>query len=313
MMLPLRGPRVEPHLLERGEAGRWRARSATTASSSAGPEPAARGGRPVRSRPVDGVLVGSSFLAQLLALRAVATGARVVVETARPELWSALAQNAGGGQQVVAVVPVRRVGPLGASAASPVLLVRDCGARPPKPAQAKTLWQTTMTLVPYLDPGFAGRLGGMDLLALQRVSPQEAAQAARAARLSRNDVQLLPTPARTTSCSGAPGTAGEYVGAADPAGDRPDRSAAPAGLTADRPPGCRDGRDGRDRRGRPSVDWTSDGGGPIARTAEGADGGRRRRLVGRGRPAGRELHPGLDRSAVRDERVVQAAAGFGPC
>jgi hypothetical protein len=145
-----------------------------------------------RPRSMDGVLVAGSYLAQLIALRAVATGARVVIETARPELWTALAQNASGGQQVVAVVPVRRVGALAATAASPVLLIRDCGARPPKSAAPKTPWQTTFTLLPFLDPGYAGQLVGADLVALQRVSPQEAELAARVVRLGDDDVQSLP-------------------------------------------------------------------------------------------------------------------------
>jgi hypothetical protein len=145
-----------------------------------------------RPRPVDGALIAGSFLAQFVALRAAATGARIVIETARPELWSALAQNAGGGQQIVAVVPVRRVPPLGASAVSPVLLIRDCGARPPRIAQPKSAWQTTLTLLPFLDPAFAGQLVGVDLVALQRMSPAEARLVARVVRLGSEDVQTLP-------------------------------------------------------------------------------------------------------------------------
>jgi hypothetical protein len=87
---------------------------------------------------------------------------------------------------------VRRVGALGASAASPVLLIRDCGVRPPKAAQVKTSWQTTFTLVPYLDPAFAGQLGSADLVALQRISPQEANLVSRLVRLGGQDVQTLP-------------------------------------------------------------------------------------------------------------------------
>ncbi|HVT69076.1 MAG TPA: hypothetical protein VHF26_15100 [Trebonia sp.] len=192
-MLPVRGPRHEKHVLEADEL--------SALSIPVGDDGVVVGTDPnrqnaviglFRPRPVDGALVAGSFLAQLVALRAAATGARIVIETARPELWAPLAQNAGGGQQVVALVPVRRVGALGASAASPVLLIRDCGARPPRLAQPKTPWQTTLTLLPFLDPNYAGQLVGADLVGLQRISPQEADLAARVIRLGNEDVQALP-------------------------------------------------------------------------------------------------------------------------
>ena len=192
-LLPVRGPRHERHLLEADELD--------ALSLPVGDDGVVIGEDPnrrpavlglFRPRALDSALVGGSYLAQLVALRAVATGARIVIETARPELWSTLAQNAGGGQPVVALVPVRRVGALGATAASPVLLIRDCGARPPRLAQPKTPWQTTLTLLPFLDPAYAGQLGGADLVALQRISPQEAQLAARVLRIGVEDVQALP-------------------------------------------------------------------------------------------------------------------------
>jgi hypothetical protein len=141
---------------------------------------------------VEAALIGGSYLAQLLALRAAATGARIVVETARPQLWAPLAQSAGGGQQVVVVVPVRRVGANGPAAAAPVLLIRDCGARPPRGSQPRLPWQTTLTLLPYLDPDYGSQLINVDLVALQRISPQESRVAARVARLGGDDVRALP-------------------------------------------------------------------------------------------------------------------------
>ena len=192
-LLPVRGPRHERHLLEADELNALSlpvGDDGVVIGTDPNNQPAVVG--LFRPRPVDGALVAGSYLAQLIALRAVAVGARIVIETARPELWSPLAQNAGGGQPVVAVVPVRRVGALGATATSPVLLIRDCGARPPRLAQPKTAWQTTLTLLPFLDPAYAGQLVGADLVALQRISPQEAQFAARVIRLGVEDVQTLP-------------------------------------------------------------------------------------------------------------------------
>ena len=193
-LIPARGPQLERHILEPeqfdalalpvGDDG-------VVIGTDQGSRPAVLG--MFKPKSVDIALIGGSYLAQVLALRATATGARVVVETARPQLWSSLAQNAGGGQQVIAVVPVRRVGNLGATAASPVLLLRDAGARPPRSSAPKTPWVTTLTLLPFLDPGYSGHLITSDYVTLQQVSPQEAEVAARLFRLSPQDVSALPT------------------------------------------------------------------------------------------------------------------------
>ncbi len=53
-----------------------------------------------RPTPYEVTLIGGLWTAQVLALRAAATGARVAVETGRGQVWSGLAQAAGGGQPV---------------------------------------------------------------------------------------------------------------------------------------------------------------------------------------------------------------------
>lgn len=193
-LIPARGPKLEKHLLEAAE---FDALALPVGDDGVviGTDQASRPAviSLFKPRAMDAALVGGAYMAQLVALRATATGARVVVETARPQLWAPLAQNAGGGQQVIAVVPVRRVGNLGATPASPVLLLRDCGARPPRSAAPKTPWMTTLTLLPFLDPSFAGHLISSDYVALQQISPQEAELAARLFRLSPQDVAALPT------------------------------------------------------------------------------------------------------------------------
>jgi hypothetical protein len=73
-----------------------------------------------------------------------------------------------------------------------VLLIRDCGARPPRGSQPRLPWQTTLTLLPYLDPGYGSQLMNVDLLALQRISPHESQVAARIVRLGGEDVKALP-------------------------------------------------------------------------------------------------------------------------
>jgi hypothetical protein len=139
------------------------------------------------------VLVCGIWAAPLLALRAAATGARVAVETARGQLWAPLAQAAGGGQPCVTVHQVGRIGPQGPSVAAPVLVVRDCGARPARSRLASGPWQTTLTLLPYLGPGAERLLGAADLVGVQRVSPGEAQIIARSLLLGSTETEALPT------------------------------------------------------------------------------------------------------------------------
>lgn len=145
-----------------------------------------RGGRDV-------VLIGGAYAAQVIALRAVATGARVAIETGRPGVWETVRQKASSGQQCVTVHPVNTVGPQGASVQSPVLVIRDCGAIPPRFGVRHGPWQTTLTLLPYLDPACGDLLGSQDLVGVQRISPPEAALAASALSLPGDDEATLPT------------------------------------------------------------------------------------------------------------------------
>ncbi|GAA2752477.1 MULTISPECIES: hypothetical protein [Kitasatospora] len=139
------------------------------------------------------VLVGGLWTAQILALRAAAIGARVAVETGRPQAWAPMAQAAGGGQPCVTVHQVGRLGAQGASVASPVLVVRDLGARPSRSRLSAAPWQTTLTLMPYLGPNATRVLNAADLVGVQRISPQEAEVIGRILSLGPEDLSYLPT------------------------------------------------------------------------------------------------------------------------
>ncbi|WP_051794814.1 hypothetical protein [Streptomyces sp. NRRL S-87] len=156
------------------------------------------GGRPAvlglnRPTAYDVTLVGGLWTAQVVALRAAATGARVAVETGRAPAWTALARSAGGGQQCVTLHEVGRVPPQGASAGSPVLVVRDCGMRPPRGRVVAGPWQSVLTLLPYLSPAAPRLLEQSALVGVQRVSPDEAEQIGRLMNLPRSAVDALPT------------------------------------------------------------------------------------------------------------------------
>ncbi|WP_443064530.1 hypothetical protein [Streptomyces sp. NBC_00582] len=146
-----------------------------------------------RPTPYDIVLIGGLWTAQVLALRAAATGARVAVETGRPQAWVQMVHAMGGGQNGLAVYEVGRVPPQGASAGTPVLVVRDCGMRPPRGRVASGPWQSVLTLLPYLSPVAPRLIRQARLVGVQRISPDEAREVGRALTLPRENVEALPT------------------------------------------------------------------------------------------------------------------------
>ncbi|MFG3056855.1 hypothetical protein ACGFZP_38705 [Kitasatospora sp. NPDC048239] len=189
----LRGPRREKHVLTTEDLGALAfpvGDDGVVIGEDSHKQPAVLG--LFRPTAYDLVLVGGVWTAQIIALRAAATGARIAVETGRAQLWGPMAQAAGGGQPCVTVHQVGRLGPQGASVTSPVLVVRDLGARPPRSRLSAAPWQTTLTLLPYLGPNAARVLNAADLVGVQRVSPQEADLLGRVLSLGRQDVESLP-------------------------------------------------------------------------------------------------------------------------
>ena len=146
-----------------------------------------------RPTPYDIVLIGGLWTAQVFALRAAATGARVAVETGRAQAWTQMVHAMGGGQNGLAVYDVGRVPPQGASAGTPVLVVRDCGMRPPRGRVVSGPWQSVLTLLPYLSPVAPRLLRQARLVGVQRISPDEAGELGRTMGLPRADVDSLPT------------------------------------------------------------------------------------------------------------------------
>jgi hypothetical protein len=160
-------------------------------------------GRPLmvgfhRSVPYDVLLIGGLWTAQVLALRAAGTGARVAVETGRAQAWTGLAQAAGAGLDCITLHDVGRVPPLGATVGGPVV------RRPPRGRVGSAPWQSVLTLLPYLSPVAPRLLRDATLVGVQRVSPQEAEQIGRILGLSQAETEALPTLADgvTLWCAG---------------------------------------------------------------------------------------------------------------
>ncbi|MFI5805541.1 hypothetical protein [Streptomyces sp. NPDC051561] len=148
-------------------------------------------GRPLvlgvhRPEPYDVLLIGGLWTAQLLAMRAVGAGAgtRVAVETGRPQAWA----EVGG----VELFEVGRVPPLGAAEGRPVLVVRDCGMRPPRGRVVPAPWQVVLTLLPYVSAVAPRLVREAGLVGVQRVAPEEAGQIGRLLRLTEEESAALP-------------------------------------------------------------------------------------------------------------------------
>ncbi|WP_416901552.1 type VII secretion protein EccE [Micromonospora echinospora] len=144
-----------------------------------------RHGRPVtlrmfRPEATRIVLVGGVRAAQLVVLRAMALGARVVVQTARPRTWEPFVRGVGvPGGAVVMLPPGRHPDGATGTPLHPLLLVVDAGPVTADPAPGPG-WQATLVLRDELTPSDADTLGRADLAVLQPLGPAEAAVAGAA-------------------------------------------------------------------------------------------------------------------------------------
>jgi type VII secretion protein EccE len=138
-----------------------------------------RGGEPVvarlfRPEQTRILLVGGVRCAQLFALRAMALGARVVVQTARPQAWEPFVRGAAvPGESIAVVAPGRAVQVAPGSALHPLLVVVDVG-----PVGADTRsgagWQATLIVRDDFSPADVDVASRADLLVLQPLRPDEA-------------------------------------------------------------------------------------------------------------------------------------------
>lgn len=150
----------------------------------------------LRQEPTRLVLVGGLYLARQVALRAMATGAWVVVATGRPAAWQVLTRAAGQGPDgaPAPLVQVRRLAPVElprASEDAPLLVVHDGGAVPQELFPPRSPWQTTLYVLPYLHPQATTTANNADLVLLQRLPVGQAQLAARVWRLPAGMVDQL--------------------------------------------------------------------------------------------------------------------------
>ncbi len=150
----------------------------------------------LRPSPTRIVCVGGLYLARQLALRAMATGAWVVVATARPAAWQVLAKAAGEGPdgRPAPLVQIRRLNPVELPRATedgPLLVMHDGGSTPQELFPPRSAWQTTVYVLPYLHPQATAMANSADLVLMQRQPVGQAQLAGRIWRLPPPLVQQL--------------------------------------------------------------------------------------------------------------------------
>lgn len=127
--------------------------------------------RPEQTR---ALLIGGVRCAQLVALRAMAVGARVVVQTARPQAWEPFVRGAAVPGEAIAVVPPGRAIEIApGSAIQPLLVVVDVGpvGADNRPGAG---WQATLVVRDDFSPADVDVASRADLLMLQPLRPDEA-------------------------------------------------------------------------------------------------------------------------------------------
>jgi type VII secretion protein EccE len=135
------------------------------------------------------VLIGGVAVAQVAAVRAMALGAYVLVQTTRPWAWEAFGRGLGAGAPLTVMPP----GPVTVPPATPLrplMSIIDAG---PVAADRTpgTPWHSTLVVRDDLSPVDVDVLGRADVALLQPLQPAEAAVAVSVLGLSRDQESWL--------------------------------------------------------------------------------------------------------------------------
>jgi ESX secretion system protein EccE len=145
-----------------------------------------RQGRPVTARltrpePTRAVLLGGVGTAAVLALRALALGTSVTVQTGRPGTWAEVLRTVlPAGQMVPMIPPGQPVAAATASPLAPRLLVVDATAPAGEPPVAAAPWHATLLVRDRLTAADTAALTRADIVIMQPLPAAEAALAGTA-------------------------------------------------------------------------------------------------------------------------------------
>ena len=169
-----------------------------------------------RAEPTSAVCLGGLPLAQRLVLRALALGARVVVETSRPSAWAAFGQLAAGPTGPVTVLPPHGVSPspdelptaaspspspgehpgdeLAGNPEAPRLLVVDHDAAAAGEPRRLGRWSALLTCVDGVNEWSQAALAGADLIVSRPLTPAETRLLSRALNVDEGQLQVATDP-----------------------------------------------------------------------------------------------------------------------
>ncbi|WP_430781043.1 type VII secretion protein EccE [Actinoplanes sp. G11-F43] len=129
-----------------------------------------------RPEPTRALLVGGLPGAQMVAFRAMAVGARVLIRTTRPQAWEPFVRGAAVPGDAITVMPAGR--PFEAPAGSvrrPALTILDTGSAPAGPEPDREAgWRTTLMVRDDFGTADVPHASEADLVVLQQLRPAEA-------------------------------------------------------------------------------------------------------------------------------------------
>jgi hypothetical protein len=144
-----------------------------------------------RPEPTRVTLVGGAWAARLIAFRALALGANVLVMTGDPTAWNGLGEQATGQSGRVLVAHGERPVAVNATAQQPVVVIYDLGVTGASTSPQLGPWQTQLTVLRQLDERGVPAVRDAHLVLMQRLALHEAALMASALRLTSQSAQLL--------------------------------------------------------------------------------------------------------------------------
>jgi hypothetical protein len=144
-----------------------------------------------RPEPTRVTLVGGAWAARLVAFRALALGATILVMSGDPNTWQGLGEQATGQSGRLLVAHGERPVGVQATAQQPVLVVYDLGVNGPSSIPVLGPWQTQLTVLRQLEDGGVPAVQDSHLVLMQRLALHEAALMAAALRLTSQSAQLL--------------------------------------------------------------------------------------------------------------------------
>ncbi|GGM05728.1 hypothetical protein ACFFX1_26700 [Dactylosporangium sucinum] len=133
-----------------------------------------------RPRPTRVLLIDRGWVERLLMLRAMAVGARVVVNTPDPAMWAGFGESVTGRPDLFHVAPAYQAVELPSSVAAPVLFVAE---RHPLSIPALGPWQALVTVAGWLGEYVQQSLLEADVVILRRLTERQLAAAAALMRL----------------------------------------------------------------------------------------------------------------------------------